>query len=104
LRKLSGSLPFTSQHWNIGNTGFVKGDEEMKCPACRIEMTHGKTILPYQLGAGKVIVVTGVPALICEQCGEEYIEFNIVRQVEQIITKIQGDGVQFGVVSYEQAA
>ena len=76
----------------------------MECPACRAEMADGKTILPYQMEAGNFIVVTGVPALICKQCGEEYIELHVVRQLEHILAKIQVDGVQFGVVSYEQAA
>lgn len=76
----------------------------MKCPLCKGSMVEGKTILPYELGGGKVIVVLDVPALVCEQCGDDFVVINVMRNVELMLKKIEQDGVRMGFVGYEKAA
>jgi YgiT-type zinc finger domain-containing protein len=76
----------------------------MKCPLCKGKMREGKTNLPYELGAGKIIVLTHVPALVCEQCGDEFVGIDVVRKAEKIIEKLERDGLSMGFVEYEQAA
>lgn len=76
----------------------------MKCPLCKGQMVEGKTNLPYELGAGKIIVITRVPALVCEQCGDDFVGIDVVRRVEKIIEKMERDGLRMGFVEYEQAA
>lgn len=76
----------------------------MKCPLCKGEMTAGTTILPYDFGDGRVVVVLNVPALICEQCGEEFVELAVTRNVERIIDRVRSDGMKMGFVECEKAA
>jgi YgiT-type zinc finger domain-containing protein len=67
-------------------------------------MKEGKTILPYDLADGRVVVVLNVPALVCEQCGDEFVEIAVSRNVECIIDRVQRDGMKMGFVEYEKAA
>ena len=76
----------------------------MKCPACKAIMENGKTNLPYELDDERFIVVKDVPALICPQCGETYIEAPVLRVVEKLINAAQKDGMLLGFVLYQEAA
>jgi len=77
----------------------------MKCPLCKGEMIEGKkTNLPYELDGEKIIVVRNVPALVCAQCGDAFVEVDILRKVEKILDKIARDGMIMGFVEYEKAA
>ena len=59
-----------------------KEGDNMACPLCKGNMVPGATILPFDMKNGKIIVVLNVPALVCEQCGEEYVEMGVTRNVE----------------------
>jgi len=63
-----------------------------------------KTNLPYEFDGESIIVVKNVPALTCSQCGEAFVEINILRRVEKILTKATRDGLVMGFVEYEKAA
>ncbi len=52
----------------------------------------------------KIIVVKDVPALICEECGEESIELKDSRIVEQLVQKALSDGITMGFIQYNEAA
>ena len=76
----------------------------MKCPLCKGNMAPGKTSLPFSLDAGNVIVVINVPALVCDQCGDDFVEIDVVRKVENILDRIERDGISMGLVEYDKAA
>ncbi len=76
----------------------------MKCPSCRGTMERGQTSLPYNLGKDKFIVVRGVPALICRQCGEEYIESSVLKKVEKKLDIVEKKGMTLGFLEYQEAA
>ena len=77
----------------------------MKCPLCKGKMAKGKkTNLPYEFNGEKIIVVRNVPALVCGQCGEAFVEINILRRVEKILAKAARDGLVMGFVEYDKAA
>lgn len=67
-------------------------------------MENGKTNLPYEIGHDRFIVVKDVPALVCAQCGETYIEAHILRVVEKLINAAEKDGMLLGFVLYQEAA
>ena len=53
----------------------------MKCSLCKTGMTHaGKTTVTLQRGES-VIVIREVPAEICEDCGEYYLDELTARRV-----------------------
>jgi len=63
-----------------------------------------KTNLPYELSGESVIIVKNVPAIICSQCGDAFIEADILTKVEKILDKATRDGMVLGFVEYERAA
>ena len=53
----------------------------MKCVVCRQGETRpGTTTLVLQR-AGATVVINDVPARVCENCGEEYVEENVAKSV-----------------------
>jgi YgiT-type zinc finger domain-containing protein len=53
----------------------------MKCSICRTGETRpGKTTVTLQRG-GSVVIVRDVPAEICEDCGEYYLDAATTRRV-----------------------
>jgi YgiT-type zinc finger domain-containing protein len=67
-------------------------------------MEKNVTNLPYRLSEKKLVVLVDVPALVCEQCGDEYIEIDVVRRVEKVLERVQADGISMGFVEYALAA
>lgn len=76
----------------------------MTCPSCKAQMIKGKTNMPYDLDDDRVIVVKAVPALICPQCGEIFIEAPILKVVENLVAAAEKDGMLLGFVQYPSAA
>ncbi len=76
----------------------------MKCPSCRGGMDKGTTTLPYELGRDKLIVVRDVPALVCAQCGEVFIESPILKKVESLLDAVEKSVMTFGFLEYREAA
>ncbi|NOX87524.1 MAG: type II toxin-antitoxin system MqsA family antitoxin [Calditrichaeota bacterium] len=76
----------------------------MKCPFCKSELKSGKTVLTFQMGSNRILVVKDVPALICEQCGEESIDIETSKNVEKLVHKALSDGISMGFIEYTSAA
>lgn len=65
----------------------------MRCVLCRTgETKPGKTTEAYETG-GAVVVVRGVPAQVCQQCGETYTDQATTQQLEAIVDKARRAGV-----------
>jgi len=67
-------------------------------------MKRGETNMPYELKDEKMVVVREVPALICSQCGDVFIEAPILRQLETILKRAEEEGVILGFVKFREAA
>ena len=75
----------------------------MKCILCK----HGET----QLGLATVtltrdamtLIVKDVPASVCDNCGEEYVESEITARLLETAENAARDGVQVEVRSYTAA-
>jgi len=76
----------------------------MKCPYCQNDLKEGKTVLTFQMGKDKIIVVKDVPALICEQCGEDSVDISDSKIVERLVQKAVSDGITMGFIEYNNAA
>ena len=55
-----------------------------RCPVCGGEKAPGTTIFSVDLGDG-VVVVRSVPAQVCRQCGEEWIDDKTAAELEDIV-------------------
>jgi len=76
----------------------------MKCLYCKNTLKEGKTALTFQMGNDRIIVVKDVPALICEECGEESIDIKDSKIVEQLVHRAIADGIKMGFIEYYNAA
>jgi YgiT-type zinc finger domain-containing protein len=75
----------------------------MKCPMCRRgETAPGKATLTYELGTG-VLVVRGVPAEICDFCGDEYLDEETVERLDALLAKGCTPGVEIELREYTAA-
>jgi YgiT-type zinc finger domain-containing protein len=64
----------------------------MKCALCRTgETKPGKTTETYEIGSA-VVVLRGVPADVCQQCGEAYTNEATTRQIEKIVDQTRRAG------------
>ncbi len=76
----------------------------MKCALCNGKMMKGYTHLTYEIDGSFFLVVKDVPAMVCNQCGEAFVEIGVVRVVEKIVEVAKHDGVTLGIVKYKAAA
>ena len=76
----------------------------MNCPLCRGEMKHGTSHILIERGEDSVIVINKVPALICEQCGDDFIDIQVTRKIEALLKKLESEGLKMGFVDYTRAA
>ncbi|MCK9282253.1 MAG: YgiT-type zinc finger protein [Melioribacteraceae bacterium] len=76
----------------------------MKCAICNGGLEEGKTVLTFKVQSEKLIVVQNVPALICNQCGEEIIELKYSLMVEKQVQKAISNGISMGFIEFIPAA
>lgn len=57
-----------------------------KCSVCRSSLIQKKITYTQEL-EGKVYVVSDVPALVCLQCGEQYLSPDTVDAIQKVIEK-----------------
>jgi YgiT-type zinc finger domain-containing protein len=77
----------------------------MKCPLCAAKMVEGTTNLVFNLREEqRIIVVLDVPALICDQCGEEFVPLESAQKVESLVRKSEEGGIKMGFLTFSQAA
>jgi|AntRauTorckE6833_2_1112554.scaffolds.fasta_scaffold204410_2 YgiT-type zinc finger domain-containing protein len=76
----------------------------MKCPYCETEMKEGKVVLTFQMSDSEIVVVHDVPALVCEQCGEEFVGNDSAKKVEEIVERALADGLKMGFIDFNTAA
>ena len=59
-----------------------------QCPVCRGPMVR-KTIRRMQEWKGALVVFENVPADVCESCGEQLLEGEVVDRMNQILWSMQ---------------
>ena len=71
----------------------------MVCPICKGNMEENMVNFPIDLKT-RFILVKEVPALVCEQCGEFFIDDEIQIRIEKIIKDIKKADVELEVVRF----
>ena len=71
-----------------------------KCPLCGGEKKQGYTIYSVDLKFG-VVVVRKVPAKVCNQCGEEWIDSKTAEQLERIVNSARQKHSELEVLSFK---
>lgn len=67
-------------------------------------MNKGKTNVPFELGEQSIIVIQNVPAWVCGQCGESFVEIETTRRIEKLVSHAQQDGMTLGFIHFQKAA
>jgi YgiT-type zinc finger domain-containing protein len=67
----------------------------MICLVCKHrKMERGRTILPIERET-EILLITDIPAQICVNCGETYIEENTAMGVQKLATKQNSGEISF---------
>ena len=72
----------------------------LQCPLCSGHIQAGKTTFTADLKTG-VVVVRAVPAHICTQCGEEWIDDVTSQLLENITQRARQQNTQLEMVSMD---
>ena len=70
------------------------------CAICGGEKRRGRTTYSVELGFG-VVVIRHVPALICTQCAEEWIEADVAKELEKIVEVAKNNKLEVEVVAFK---
>ena len=68
------------------------------CPLCQGNKQSGHTLFSIELGFG-VVVIRNVPAQLCDQCGEAWIDDSTACLIEDYIEKARQEKRQLEVIA-----
>ena len=74
-----------------------------QCPLCGGNKKKGSTTYTVELGFS-LLVVRGVPANICSQCGGEWISSGVAEKLEKITDDVREKKPELEIVTFEEAA
>jgi len=69
------------------------------CPLCGGRKQNDKTTYSVDVGSG-VVLVRNVPATVCVQCGEAWIDHHTAQKLEQLTQEAREKGLQVEVVAF----
>jgi len=81
----------------------VSLEDIMKCVICEVgETQRGTTTMAVERGTA-TIVIKQIPAKVCENCGEAYVDSETAGHVLEMIEEATRTGVQVEVREYRAA-
>jgi YgiT-type zinc finger domain-containing protein len=100
-------MDFFLQGWyKIIQSGYLEvedgfeEEEAMKCVICKYgETAPGKVTVTLDQD-GATIVIREVPALVCQTCGEEYVDEEVAARLLRIAEEASQAGVQVDIRKY----
>jgi len=73
------------------------------CLICKQgDVKPGTTTLTVERGT-MTLVLKGIPARVCDSCGEAYFDEATTRRIEELVDQLQHAGVQVAVQDYAAA-
>jgi len=69
-----------------------------QCPICGGRIETGKATFTADIHTG-VVVVRNVPAYVCVQCGEDWIDNAVAGEIEDIVARTKAQNTQLEMVS-----
>lgn len=75
----------------------------MNCILCKSNLIKGNVnhIVDFD---GRIIIIKCVPANICKQCGEYYLENDVALKLEKIIEDAKKSKAEIFVINYSEMA
>ena len=74
-----------------------------KCPLCNGSKVKSTTTFTVDLGFG-VVVVRNVPALVCNQCGSDWIDDDTAQHLETVVETARKNHAMVEITQYEDLA
>ena len=72
----------------------------MKCVMCkRGKLAPGKTIVKVQRGE-TLLIIKDVPADVCQDCGEAYLDSNVAKKIEQQVEEAVARHTEIEILRY----
>lgn len=74
----------------------------MKCLVCKHDrFTKGTTLLPIERGRA-ILLITDIPAQVCENCGEAYLDKEIAEEVQALANETLSGEVNYAETQRER--
>ena len=70
------------------------------CPFCKGVKIESKTTFTVDLGFG-IVVVRDVPALVCNQCGSDWIDDKTAEDLEKVVNNAKKNHAMVEITQYE---
>ena len=71
----------------------------MKCHVCGSNMDPLTTDLPFKVSETTIVIVKGLPVLLCNNCSEYLLEDLVLKQVEIILDNVD-TSAELEVINY----
>ncbi|MFH1075563.1 MAG: type II toxin-antitoxin system MqsA family antitoxin [Pseudomonadota bacterium] len=71
----------------------------MTCIMCKGELTKGKVNFPVDRPPN-FLLIKDVPAMVCEQCGEYFIDDGTAERIEEIVQRVKSSAVEIEVLRF----
>lgn len=72
----------------------------MKCTLCKANLTNGRVNHIVDLEE-RIVIVKNVPANVCKQCGEYYVDTQTALKLQSIIEEVIKNKAEIFVVNYD---
>ncbi len=73
----------------------------MSCFRCKGNLEKKK--VNYVVDLEKtIIIIKGVPAKVCEQCGEQYFDDETAENIEKIVNELKQLSIEVTIVNYKE--
>ncbi|MEW6527749.1 MAG: type II toxin-antitoxin system MqsA family antitoxin [Spirochaetota bacterium] len=77
--------------------------EKFYCPLCGGEKNEGYTTFTVELEDG-IVIVRHVPAIVCGQCGMEWIDDKVAELLERVVNEVKHKGTIIEVREFSKIA
>jgi YgiT-type zinc finger domain-containing protein len=62
----------------------MTSESDYRCPYCGGRVTHGHLVTYTDDSSEPVVIVRGVPAQVCRQCGEHFFDSDVAAQLSRL--------------------
>jgi YgiT-type zinc finger domain-containing protein len=73
--------------------------EARRCEVCGAELEAIKTDLPFEMRESGIVVLKGLPVLLCANCPQYLLEDAVLARVDQILGRVDG-GIELEIIRY----
>ncbi|MEZ0535971.1 YgiT-type zinc finger protein [Caldicellulosiruptoraceae bacterium PP1] len=75
----------------------------MKCVLCKASLKQGEVNHIIDIN-NKIIIIKNVPALVCQQCGEYFIDNETAIKLEKIVDELLKNKTEIVIANYSEIA